>query len=96
MTVMIKLKPEIEKRLAEKAKENGLKIETYLEVFIEEQLGGEIEIPVEGKKKPFYETATTEEWLAEFHKWIESHKDKDYPVLPDEAYSRESIYEDRF
>ncbi len=96
MTVTIELKPEIEKRLAEKAKQNGLKIETYLEVFIEENLDDEAEIPVEEKEKSFSKTATKEEWLAEFRKWIDSHKDKDYPVLPDEAYSRESIYEDRF
>ena len=96
MTVTIELKPEIEKRLAEKAKQNGLKIETYLEVFIEENLDDEAELPMEEKEKPFHETATKEEWLAEFRKWIDSHKDKDYPVLPDEAYNRESIYEDRF
>jgi hypothetical protein len=28
----------------------------------------------------------------EFHRWLDSHKDKNYPVLPDEAYSRENIY----
>jgi len=91
MTVTIELKPEIEKRLAEKAKKNGLPIETFIEVFIEDSLEA-----VEEKEKPFHETATKEEWLAEFRKWIDSHKDKDYPVLPDEAYSRETIYEDRF
>ncbi len=96
MTVTIKLKPETEKRLAERAKENGVKIETYLEVFIEQNLSDKNETSAQKKEKPFYETATTKEWLAEFHKWIESHKDKDYPVLPDEAYGRESIYEDRF
>jgi predicted transcriptional regulator len=78
MSVTIELKPETEKRLAEKAREKGLKIETYVEVLIEEKL--------------FYETATKEEWLAEFHRWVDSHKDKNYPVLPDEAYSRENIY----
>lgn len=92
MTVTIELKPEIEKRLAEKAKQNGLKIETYLEVFIEENLDDEPETLAEEKEKPFHETATKEEWIAEFDRWIDSHKDKDYPILPDEAYSRENIY----
>ncbi len=96
MTVTIKLKPEIEKRLAERAKENGLKIETYLEVFIEERLDDEIETSVEEKEKSFSETATTEEWLAEFHKWVDSHKDRGEPFLSDEALRRENIYEDRF
>lgn len=92
MTVTIELKPEIEKRLAKEADKKGLPIETFIEVFIEENLEEE----KEEKEKPFYETATKEEWLAEFRKWIDSHKDKDYPVLPDEAYDRENIYEDRF
>ena len=89
MTVTIELKPEIEKRLAEEAKQNGLPIETFIEVFIEDKLE---EVKDNPKEKLFYETATTEEWLAEFHRWLDSHKDKNYPVLPAEAYSRENIY----
>lgn len=38
MTVTIELKPEIEKRLAKEADKKGLPIETYIEVFIEENL----------------------------------------------------------
>lgn len=92
MSLTIELKPETEKRLAEKAAQKGLKIETLIEVFIEDKLKDEPETSTEEKEKPFYETATKEEWLAEFHRWVDSHKDKDYPVLPDEAYSRENIY----
>lgn len=92
MTVTIKLKPEIEKRLAEKAKKNGLPIETFIEVFIEENLEEE----TKEKEKPFHETATKEEWQAEFRKWIDSHKGKNYPSIPDEALRRENLYEDRF
>jgi predicted transcriptional regulator len=92
MTLTIELKPEIEKRLAERARQKNLKIETYLEVFIEDNLKNETEILTEEKEKSFSETATTEEWLAEFHRWLDSHKDKNYPILPDEAYSRENIY----
>lgn len=94
MSVTIELEPEIQQRLAEKAKQNGLQIETYVKILIEKDVNGYL-----GKKsqeKPFYETATREEWLAEFNRWVDSHKDKNYPVLPDEAYSRENIYEDRF
>lgn len=92
MTVTIKLKPETEKRLAERAKQNGLPIETFIEVFIEDNLGEEIETATGEKGKSFSETATTGEWLAAFEKWIDSHRDKDCPVLPDEAYRRENIY----
>ena len=93
MTVTIELKPETEKRLAEKAKQNGLPIETFIEVFIEDKLE---EVKDEPRKKSFQETATTEEWLAEFHRWLDSHKDKNYPSIPDEALRRENMYEDRF
>ncbi|MDQ3751162.1 MAG: hypothetical protein M3367_19420 [Acidobacteriota bacterium] len=92
MTVTIELKPEIEKRLAKEADKKGLPIETFIEVFIEDNLEEETETSTEEKEKPFYETATKEEWSLEFHQWLDSHKDKNYPVLPDEVYSRENIY----
>jgi hypothetical protein len=96
MSVTIELKPETEKRLAEKAREKGLKIETFIEVFIEDNLKDEPKTSTEEKEKPFYETATREEWLAEFNRWVDSHRDKGYPHLSDEALRRENIYEDRF
>jgi hypothetical protein len=37
---------------------------------------------------------TKEEWLAEFHEWIDSHSWQTV-VLSDEAMSRDSIYPDR-
>ncbi len=92
MTVTIQLKPEIERRLAEKARKNGLPMETFIEVFIEDNFQEE---KPENSFSPS-EKLTKEEWRKEFRKWIDSHKDKNYPVLPDEEYSRESIYEDRF
>ncbi len=44
----------------------------------------------------FSETSTHEEWSAEFHQWIDSHKNRNIPVLSDEAMSRESMYPDRW
>lgn len=44
----------------------------------------------------FYATSTHEQWSAEFHKWLDSHKRKDIPVLSEEAMSRESMYPDRW
>lgn len=44
----------------------------------------------------FYTTSTHEEWLAEFHRWVDSHKEENIPVLSDDAMSRESMYPDRF
>ncbi len=82
MTVTIQLKPEIERRLAEKARQNGLPMETFIEVFIEDNLK---------EIKTFSETATDEEWTAELKEWAESH-DRTTPPLSDEATRRESIY----
>ena len=44
----------------------------------------------------FYVTSTHEQWLAEFHEWLDSHKGKNIPVLSEEAMSRESMYPDRW
>jgi predicted transcriptional regulator len=91
MTVTIELKPEVEKRLAQKAEEKGLPIETFIEFIIEDKLEEAEEQP---KEKPFHETATREEWRAEFRKWLDSHKDRGLPYLSEEATRRENIYED--
>lgn len=42
-----------------------------------------------GGERPFYETATTDEWLRAFREWIASHAGRDYGFVDD---SRESIY----
>lgn len=44
----------------------------------------------------FSETSSHEEWSAEFHQWIDSHKNRNIPVLSEEAMSRESMYSDRW
>lgn len=44
--------------------------------------------------KPFYETATPEEWAHALRVWATSH-DPNTPFLSDEAIDRESIYEGR-
>jgi hypothetical protein len=46
-------------------------------------------------ERPFHETASPEEWVEEFHNWIESHRALDLPSLSDEAIGRESIYGER-
>ena len=45
------------------------------------------------EEKPFYETATPEEWNKAFLDWAERHRD--LPLLPTSAFSREADYEDR-
>jgi hypothetical protein len=43
-------------------------------------------------ERPFYETATPQEWVTAFQEWVESHRRLNLPTLSDEAISRESIY----
>ena len=50
---------------------------------------------VEPEERPFYETATPQEWIRAFSEWVESHRDLNLPLLSDEAISRESIYGER-
>ena len=91
MTVTLELKPETERRLAKKAEENGLPLENYIEIFINDNLD---EAESDINEKPFYETATKEEWIDEFDQWLDSHKGKNYPSIPDDALRREYMYED--
>jgi hypothetical protein len=53
-----------------------------------------MELADENDGRPLYEKASPEEWARAFREWAESHTDK-LPSLPDEAISRESIYEGR-
>lgn len=47
------------------------------------------------RERPFYETATPEEWSKAFMEWAESHRGKNHSSLSDQAISRESIYGER-
>jgi hypothetical protein len=62
------------------------------------QVEGPVEVtlrPIEaGRKLALYESLSAEEWIKQFHAWLDAH-DPNLPVLPDEALRRESIYEDR-
>ncbi len=83
MTVTIELKPEIENFLRTKASKNGVKFETFIESYIEENIVEE---------EPKSATKSIAERREKFNKWIESHKDKGYPSIPDEALRRENMY----
>ena len=85
MTVMLELKPEVENRVTKKAKSLGKTVENFLLEVIEENLDEE------GETKPFYETATDEEWIAELDS-LAVFSDK-IPIIWDD--SRESIYRER-
>jgi len=62
-------------------------IKPYLDTMLEQLL--------EPEERPFYETASPEEWVSAFREWVESHRGLNLPPLSDEAISRESIYGER-
>jgi hypothetical protein len=45
------------------------------------------------RERPFYKTATPEEWSRALREWSDSH-DRNTPLLSDEAVSRKGIYEE--
>ncbi len=87
MTLTIELKPEIEAQIIERAAAQGVPVKVYLESFIEDRLST-------GNGKPFYETATADEWeiaLADFTNSPVFAKARGRFVDD----SRESIYRER-
>ncbi|MBD2199614.1 hypothetical protein H6G08_28445 [Calothrix anomala FACHB-343] len=74
--------------LAKISKRNISEIQPHLDIMLEQLIQPVIE-------QPCYETATPQEWIAAFQKWVESHQDMNLPTLNDEDISRESIYGER-
>jgi hypothetical protein len=79
MTLTLKLSPETEKKLREKAARAGQTLEAYLEQLAAESAGGSAA------------TLSANEWAVQLRAWIASHKSLDTPAHD----SRESIYEGR-
>lgn len=69
-----------------------------LKVVVEEEVTAEANIVApateEAEAKPFWQTATAEEWSKALYEWAESH-DHNTPGLSDEAVERDSLYEGR-
>jgi hypothetical protein len=81
MPIVINVKPEVQAELARQATVHGVQLESYAAALLEEAAHT-------GRAKPLTkdELDRTIEELAQF-----SHK---IPLLPDEAFSRESLYRD--
>jgi hypothetical protein len=79
--------PEIVQAIIAKAMARGMSVNDYLRQELGLTNGDQL------SERPFYETATHEEWVIEFTKWADSH-DPNTHALPIEAVSRESIYSD--
>ena len=81
--------------LQERARAQGVTVDALLRPLVEDGepvTNGAPAAPTE--ERPFYETATPEEWVKAFRAWADS-LDYDTPGLTLEDVSRESIYEDR-
>jgi hypothetical protein len=93
----VTLKPDLEGELAARAQAEGLTTEEFVNRELEKLVDGQPAATEPGanakKERPFYETATPEEWVKAFKDWINHFPP--HPVLSDEAISRESIYRER-
>jgi len=95
MTVTVK--SDLEQELSARAQAEGLTTEEFVNRELERLVASE---PAATKpdanarnEKPFYETATLEEWEKALDDLIRNFPQ--HPVLSDEAISRESIYRER-
>jgi cell division GTPase FtsZ len=85
---MIHLQPQLEAQLAVEAEARGLALDQYVEMIV---LGRPV-VQVETPPTP-EEMAARMADLEKFFEEMASHSDK-IPVLPDEAFTRESFYQD--
>jgi hypothetical protein len=86
MTLTINVAPEVEDRLREEAARRGQEAGEYVSDLLSDML--------RDRPRPFYETASREEWVRAWREWAASHKSTAAPI-PDEALRRENMYEDR-
>jgi hypothetical protein len=85
-TVTIQVDAATAVMLQERAKARGVSLDTLLRQLAEGLNGEQTE-------RPFYETATAEEWIKELYAWGKSH-DPNVPGLTLEDIVRESVYQD--
>lgn len=81
--IHIALRPEIEARLAAEAEARGVGVETYVQNILEQAVTNG---STAGRRR-------TREEMQSFYDALAAHSDK-IPQLPDEAFTRESFYQD--
>ena len=82
MAIIVDIKPEVQAELGRQAAAHGVDIGSYAASLLEEAA----HVPAGSKKLSQHQLDETLRELAQF-----SHK---IPLLPDEAFSRESLYRD--
>jgi hypothetical protein len=88
----VQIAPEIIQAIIAQATARGLSVDEYLRQ-VHGVKNGTQSTDAQALARPFYETATAEEWVREFTKWAESHG-PNTPGLTREDVSREKMYED--
>ena len=87
MTVTVELRPEVEARVAAQAAAQGVSVETYIQIVLEN---------LASAPEGVVQTATTAQERAQrWQEWVDSRSSIKAPPLSDEAISRESIYGER-
>jgi len=81
--IHIELRPEIEARLAAEAQDRGVDVGAYVESLLEQVISTRIVPP----------RRRTREEMRSFFEAMASNSDR-IPQLPDEAFTRESFYQD--
>ena len=81
--IHIELRPEVEERLAAEAQERGVEIRAYVESLLEQAV---VTRTVPRRQR-------TREEMAAFFEAMAVNSEK-IPQLPDEAFTRESFYQD--
>lgn len=82
--IHIELRPEIEARLTAEAQARGVDVEAYVESILEKA------VTTTGNSVP---RRRSREEMRAFYDALAAHSDK-IPQLPDEAFTRESFYQD--
>ena len=83
MIITIEIKPEVQAELATQAAARGMDLPAYAAAILEQVAQP---APLEPKNRSIEEFEKTLDRIAQF-----SHK---IPALPDEAFSRENLYQD--
>jgi hypothetical protein len=82
MTIIVDIKPEVQEELSRQAAAHGVDIGAYAASLLEEAA----HVPAGPKTLSHSQLENTLQELAQFSRKI--------PLLPDEAFSRESLYRD--
>jgi hypothetical protein len=93
MSLILELPPALAARLSEEAAHRGISTEAFARTLLEDALGWPGAAPEGGR--PSRKKLTFEEWEREFDAMLEECRDLELPDLPDEAFRRENMYEDR-